>query len=299
MNVKLLHTCTGHRAALYALARGRSDRHVLSAGGDGWVVEWDLDAPETGRVIASVETQIFSLIAFPEQNRVVAGNMNGGVHWIDLLHPEQTRNIQHHQKGVYALESHGAWLYSAGGEGAITRWSLEEARSVESFQLSNKALRSIAIAPGRSEIAVGGSDGAIYFLDLETLALKYSILAAHSPAVFTVCYSPEERWLLSGGRDAMLRVWDLEKERMLHSEQAAHWYTINHIVYAPGGRYFATASRDKTIKIWDSDNFQLRKVFGPVRDGGHINSVNRLRWLPQCLVSASDDKSLKVLSFEF
>lgn len=291
-----MYTCTGHRAAVYALAHGMTDRHVLSAGGDGWIVSWNLDDPETGRVMASVETQVFSLISFPDKSRIVAGTMHGGLHWIDLAHPEKTRNIQHHAKGVYDLKVHGPWLFSAGGDGVLTRWSLEEARSVESFHLSNKALRSIAVAPGRRELAVGASDGNIFFLDLETLALKHTLAQAHTPSVFALCYTPDEQRLLSGGRDAMLRAWNLEQSNppVLHSEQPAHWFTINHIALAPDGQRFATASRDKTIKIWDTATLKLQRVFDPIRDGGHINSVNRLLWLPGMLVSCSDDRTVKL-----
>lgn len=291
-----MYTCTGHRAAVYALAHGMTDRHVLSAGGDGWIVSWNLDDPETGRVVASVETQVFSLISFPEINRIVAGTMHGGLHWIDLAHPEKTRNIQHHTKGVYDLKTHGPWLFSAGGDGVLTRWSLEEIRTVESFHLSNKALRSIAVAPTRNELAVGAGDGSIYFLDLDTLALKHTIHHAHTPTVFALCYTPDERRLLSGGRDAMLRAWDLEPASppKLYSEQPAHWFTINHIVLAPDGLRFATASRDKTIKIWDTATLKLLRVLDPIRDGGHINSVNRLLWLPGTLVSCSDDRTMKL-----
>ncbi len=295
-----MYTCTGHRAAVYALAQGMTDRDVLSAGGDGWVVSWNLDDPETGRVVASVETQVFSLINLPENNRIVAGTMHGGLHWIDLAHPEKTRNIQHHTKGVYDLKTHGQWLFSAGGDGVLTRWSVAEARTLESFHLSNKALRSIAVAPGRNELAVGAGDGTIYFLDLDTLALKHTMLHAHTPSVFALCYAPGEQRLFSGGRDAMLRIWNLENTSApaLLSEQPAHWYTINHIVLSPNGNRFATASRDKTIKIWDTATGQLLRVFDPIRDAGHINSVNRLLWLPGTLVSCSDDRTLKMMNDE-
>jgi len=292
-----MYTCTGHRSAVYALSHGMTDRHVLSAGGDGWIVSWNLDAPETGRVLASIETQVFSLVSFPEKNLVIAGNMHGGLHWIDLAQPEKTRNIQHHVKGVYDLKTHGQWLFSAGGDGALTRWSLEEMRSVESFHLSNKALRSIAVATTRSELAVGAADGSIYLLDLETLALKHILLHAHTPSVFALCYTPDEQRLLSGGRDAMLRAWDMGNANppVLLSEQPAHWFTLNHIVLSPDGNYFATASRDKTVKIWDVATLKLLRVFDPVRDGGHINSVNRLLWLPGTLISCSDDRTVKLI----
>ena len=56
----------------------------------------------------------------------------------------------------------------------------------------------------------------------------------------------------------------------------------------------ATASRDKTMKIWDANNFKLLKVIDTVRNGGHINSVNTLRWSKynNWLISGSDDRSI-------
>lgn len=298
MQIRRLHTCTGHRAAVYALARGKDERHFLSAGGDGWVAEWNLDEPETGQLAASVETQVFSLCAL-NANRLVAGNMNGGVHWIDRENPDKTLNIQHHKKGVFDIAAAGEWVFTVGGDGILTRWDAEKGRTLESFQLSNQALRAISFSEKRQEIAVGASDNSIYLLDLETFALKQTLKAAHSNSVFTLAYSPDSRYLLSGGRDAMLRVWDLENPNSLtphlsplSPKDAAHLFTVNHIVFSPDGKLFATASRDKTLKIWDSQTFQLLKVADTIRHGGHINSVNRLLWLPDCLVSCSDDRTV-------
>lgn len=291
MQIRRLHTCTGHRVAAYALAPGKDARYFLSAGGDGWVAEWNLDEPETGQLVASVETQIFSLCAL-NANRLVAGNMNGGVHWIDRENPDKTLNIQHHKKGVFDIVAAGEWVFTAGGDGVLTRWDLEKGRTVESFQLSNQALRAISFSEKRRELAVGASDHSIYLLDLETFELKTTLKNAHSNSVFTLAYSPDSKFMLSGGRDAMLRVWDLKNDFQLISEQAAHLFTVNHIVFSPDGKLFATASRDKTLKIWDSQTFQLLKVADVMRYGGHVNSVNRLLWLPDCLVSCSDDRTV-------
>ena len=170
MIIEKIHTCTGHKAAVYTLAPGRDERHFLSAGGDGWVVEWNLDDPETGQLLASVENQVFSLCRL-SPHRLVAGNMNGGVHWIDRDDPAQTRNIQHHQKGVFDISMAGAWVFTAGGEGSVTRWDRESGRSLESYQLSNQSLRAVAFSETKNELAVGGSGCSIYLLDAQTLAL--------------------------------------------------------------------------------------------------------------------------------
>jgi len=294
--MKKIHTCTGHRAAIYALAPGRDARHFLTAGGDGWVVEWDLDNPENGKVIANTETQIFALHAFPDRSRILAGNMNGGMHWILRDQPELTRNVQHHQKGVYDLLEHGKSLFSAGGDGVLTRWDSAAAKTIESFQLSNQALRALAISEPRHEIAVGASDHHIYILDTETLALKHQLKNAHENSVFTLAFSPDGQHLLSGGRDARLKVWEVGSWQLAPETpaEAAHLFTINHIAFSPDGKLFASASRDKTLKIWDAQSFQLLKVVDTLRMGGHINSVNRLMWMEDCLVSVSDDRSAMI-----
>lgn len=288
-----LHTCTGHQAALYTLAQGRSDRHFLSTGGDGWIVEWDLDFPETGQLLASVGTQVYSMCSLPEHHLVIAGNMNGGVHWIHYDNPDQTRNVQHHQKGVYDILAVGNRVFTAGGEGLLTLWDRDSGRALESYHLSNQSLRSIAYSAERQELAIGSSDGSIYLLDSNTLFLKKVMAHAHSNSVFSVAYTPNGKYLLSGGRDAMLRIWGTS-DWNLANEQNAHWYTLNHIAFSPDQAHFATASRDKTLKIWDANTFSLVKVLDTIRDGGHINSVNRLMWLPGFLISASDDRSVRV-----
>ena len=290
LQIEKIHACTGHNGALYALCQGRSHRHFISAGGDGWVVEWNLDDPELGKLVASVETQVFSLAALQDRDQLVAGNMQGGVHWIHREAPERTKNVQHHKLGVFALEQIGPWLFSAGGDGFLTRWEISGARTIESLQISHQSLRVFAYSAQRAEIAVGASDQSIYLLDAENLAIKQVLKNAHTNSVFTLAYTPDARFLLSGGRDAMLRVWDLEKDCALYNEQPAHYYTINHLAFSPDGLLFATASRDRTIKLWDAQTFELLKVLDTQRYGGHTRSVNRLLWLPGCLISCGDDR---------
>lgn len=296
VQVNKIAQLTGHEASIFSVVAGPDQQHFLSGAGDGWVVRWNLDNPETGRLIARVETQIFSLLQLPDREKVVVGNMNGGVHWVDLREPARTKNIAHHQKGVFDIQRIGDHVFTLGGAGLLTRWSVSEERTLESYQLTNQSLRSMDYHPERNEIAIGASDNAIYLLDAATLEIRQALRDAHDNSVFTVRYAPDGRYLLSGGRDAHLRVWDLEAGTELVSDQPAHWFTINDIAFHPSGNWFATGSRDKTIKIWEAGSWRLLKVLDAARSGGHINSVNRLFWSPyhQMLISCSDDRSIIV-----
>jgi WD40 repeat protein len=294
LNIRKLNTCTGHNASIYALAQGRSARHFLTAGGDGWIVEWNLDEPEMGRVVASVDSQVFSLCRLANTSRLVAGNMNGGIHWIDLEQPDKTRNLQHHKKGVFALLQLDDHVFSAGGDGFLTRWHADEARSLESLQLSHQSLRCLAHSPERRWLAAGASDHAIHLLNEDTLELEHTIKEAHTNSVFSLAFSPDGRYLVSGGRDAMLRVWDLEQDFEQISAQPAHLFTINDLTFSPDSLLLISASRDRTIKCWDARTFELLKVVDTLRYGSHPRSVNRLMWTDGCLISGGDDRQAMI-----
>jgi WD40 repeat protein len=99
-SVRKIAQLTGHNAAVFALTPGKEPHTFFSGAGDGWIAQWNLDEPDTGRLSAKVEAQVFSLLHLPEHHILIAGNMNGGLHWIKPGHPDRTRNIAHHRKGV-------------------------------------------------------------------------------------------------------------------------------------------------------------------------------------------------------
>jgi len=296
VSIEKIATLTGHNASIFSIIRYKAPHLFLSGAGEGWIVEWDFNDLEMGRLLAKVDTQIFSLCFLEKEKVVVAGNMNGGVHWVDIENPTKTKNILQHKKGVFAIQQIDNELFTAGGAGLLTRWDIAKQKTIESLHLSNQSLRCLAFSKTRNELAVGASDHCIYLLDATTLEIKQTIKAAHENSVFAIKYSPDHRFLISGGRDAHLRVRDLEKGGVEVSFQPAHWYTINDIAFHPKAPIFATASRDKTIKIWDAESFELLKVIETVRDQGHLNSVNRLYWssFNDYLVSCGDDRSIMV-----
>jgi WD repeat-containing protein 61 len=306
MKVERIAHLTGHDGAVFALAEGSHPEQIFSGAGDGWVVAWDLRQPDLGKLVAKVERSVFSLHFLPEKNQIVAGDMDGGVRFIDLNTPDQTRNIKHHSKGTFSIQTIDNQLLTIGGDGTITRWSAEQQRSLESLQLTTKALRSLDYSAATNRLILGASDGSVFFLDAKNWENFEVLTAIHPPSVFSAKFLTPDLWL-SGGRDAHLRLW--YKSEAL-AALPAHLFTVNDIVFHPTDTsIFATASRDKTIKIWKiwdleassmgqkpAPRIELLKVIDTIRHGCHIRSVNRLLWshYNNYLISASDDRSLMV-----
>ncbi|MBB4080045.1 WD40 repeat protein [Lewinella aquimaris] len=285
---------SGHRAAIYDL---KPDRHgFYSAAADGFLVHWHREDVDFGRVVATVEGGKFLSLTTTSEG-LVAGSLDGGVHWLYPDVTEKNRHVAHHRHGTFCLLTVGEEVYSAGGDGVLTRWSVPQARSLESLPLSPNSLRRLAYDAAHDRLAVGSSDGKIYLVDRAGFCLIDSA-PAHPPSVFALAFSPDGKHLFAGGRDAGLSRWDVSDGTLkLQQKITAHLMTVNAIAVHPTGEYLATASRDKTVKLWRTTDLQLLKVIEVVRDRGHVNSVNTLCWLDeQTLITAGDDR--RILEWE-
>ena len=296
MKVERLHTFTGHFGAIYCLEMmDKAMGTFMSAGGDGHIVAWNEAEPDKGKVLATVEGRVFSLLYLKKSQKLVAGDMHGGLHWMNIGSGTPPIGRALHQKGVFALAAdlEEQYLFSLGGAGFLGRWSIESGRATESLQLSGHSLRCYAFEAALDLAAIGASDGHIYLVKMNSLEIVQTIQNAHKPSVFSLAWTKNGRYLLSGGRDALLKIWDVEQNFKLVEQKTAHWYTINAIEFSPDGSHFATASRDKSLKVWKTEGFELKKVVAAPRFEAHINSVNRIKWLSNSvLLSASDDRQI-------
>ena len=293
---KIAHL-TAHSGSVYALQQNPFQPHsFFSAAGDGKVIRWNFNEPDKAYLAAKVDSNIFSLCTL-QPNRLLLGQMQGGIHVLDLNNKKEIRNLAFHTNGVFdiAVSLNGKVFFAAGGDGVLSVWDATNFELLKSTKISDKSIRTLIIDELQHKIYAGCSDNFIYMLNYKTLEI-INRWEAHKNSVFTLCLSPDGKYLLSGSRDAYLNIWEVENNYQLISSQAAHLFTINHITYHPSGKWFATAGRDKHIKIWSAENSTLLKVIDKEKCDGHVNSVNRL-WWSNCnnyLVSCSDDRTVMI-----
>lgn len=299
VQIKKLHSLTGHRDAVYTVQPAAESREFFSGAGDGMIVRWSLEDPENGDLIAKLPNSVYALHYLRDSEILVAGHNYDGIHLLDWKNKKEVASLNLTTAAIFDIQELDGHLFVGSGDGVITRVDLRNLAIPARKKASEKSARTIAVNSARGEIAVGFSDYSIRVYDAD-LSLKYE-WQAHENSVFSLRFTPDGKRLLSGSRDARLKAWDVESGYTKAEEVVAHLYAINHIEFSPDGKHFVTCSMDKSIKVWDAQTLTLLKVIDRARHAGHATSVNKLLWTDHHgqLVSASDDRSISVWQIIF
>ena len=293
ITVKEYTQLEGHKQGVYALLNLRGSSVIVSAGGDGAVVKWDLD--ENGPVRMNPEPSVAGVL-FAQLPEPVFCLMEGldGVIWagtqgglvFKLVSGEAPRMIKLGTSSVFFISRWMDGRIAVGlGSGELVFLD-DKLQLLDRKSLGKKSLRCCLGDRG----LIGGSDGLIWRLDAQGRVLSF--WKANSPSVF--CLAEDSQGdIVSGGRDALL-MW-MGEDGGLQQEIKAHLFTIHALAGSDLG-WLASGSMDKTVKVWDINTGALLKVIDREKypSRGHSHSVNALCWVGRLLASAGDDKIIRI-----
>lgn len=295
IQVRKLHTLTGHNDCIYALIEGVDPQFFYTGSGDGMVVEWDLAEPKNGKLLARLPHSVYALATDPKRNWLIIGHNFEGIHIIDLKNSKEIWSLKLTDQAIFHIAVWKDIILVGAGDGVLTVVDIEARAVRKHVKISTKSIRVMDIAPKKQHLALGLSDHSIKILDLANDFQPIASLTQHTNSVFALGYSPDEELLISGGRDAHLNYWTGESYEC-KKDIVAHLYAINYVSFRSGGEQFVSCSMDKSIKIWDTQSGKLLKVIDKARNAGHGTSINKVIWskFNDSIVSVSDDRTIAI-----
>jgi WD40 repeat protein len=290
---------TGHHGGIYGLAYGSTPDIIYSGSSDKFVGAWNIVSGKQEEFAIEFPSPVYSLLFLKERNILLAGTGAGTFHVIDVLSKNITSTAQLHTAQIFdlAYSPKHSLIFSASGDGYFSTLDSKTFEKISSVKICGEKVRSVSINSNEDLLAVTGGNGTIHIFSLPEMTEIISI-PAHTLSANSTCWHPGGKYLLSGGRDAHLKIWDAKNNFELITDIPAHNFAIYHIAFSPDEKLFATASRDKSMKIWDAEDFKLLLRCGKDGQDGHKNSVNRLLWNENGLVSGADDRSMIVWDVE-
>lgn len=151
----------------------------------------------------------------------------------------------------------------------------------------------MAISPFGMEVALGGLDSTIQFLDLTSLEWQKPIISPVSPTRY-IGYDPQAGYLVCAGGDHRLRIFRRHDHALLKTLEG-HKGQIRSIVFQSDGRLFYSAGFDGMIQSWHFPSGLVARP--PVQTSYEILSLS-LSPDNKTLIFTSADRTCHILPIQ-
>jgi WD40 repeat protein/tRNA A-37 threonylcarbamoyl transferase component Bud32 len=296
----------GHEGVVLAVCFDPRGRYLYSGGDDCTVRIWDSETPKAPSVTLPCRRLVNAVCVSPDGRLVAAAtgdtlnNDPGEVCLFDRVTRREV-HVLREEDGPFlsvCFSRDGKHLATAGDDRKVRIW--EVATNGEDVLLKGHlvfkghadTVTAVSFAEDRKEdgkhLASAGADGTVrlWRTDRPQGPLVYT---AHTDAVVTAAFSPDNERLASADKDEV-HVWKAASGKDLLVLQAAG---VSDVCFSPDGKLLAGAAQADTVRLWDAvTGEELPSLTAPARanaaaDGGNVDPVAAERTI--CSVAFSPD----------
>jgi WD40 repeat protein/tRNA A-37 threonylcarbamoyl transferase component Bud32 len=257
---RLLHTLTGHRDRVAALAYHPTKNLLASAGYDRTVRLWDLDQGRELLVLVGHSAHVNSVAYSAAGDLLASASGDGTVRLWDVAaytaDPSRgVRVLQAHEGEVTAVafQPEGTLLASAGHDRVVKLWDPATASAVKVLSGHEGPIECLAFSPGGKVLASGGGAGnrrgEVKLWDVvagRAASSRYGL----SDRVLSLAFSRTNKLAAAGG-DGIIRIWDQTvTSEPLTLRGDTQW--VHGLAFSPDGYTLASAGRSGRISVWNS-----------------------------------------------
>ncbi|MCK5170836.1 MAG: PD40 domain-containing protein, partial [Bacteroidales bacterium] len=252
----------GHTGSVKDIAFVPGTNTMVSAGGDGKILKWNM---------ANVETPFETILENPFEQRALGITPDGK--WLicnadssKILLVNLSNNVEVNQELVghtkfvsgIVVAPNNEFFISSSNDKTIRKWDLKTFQS-EILVESESKINSIDISPDSKSIVAGTQDGKISIWNIDDLSELKIIDDESKIAITAVKYNKQGNWLTSGDSQGNLIIRSSETLEVIDNLEG-HKSRIYDIDFNPEDNLMATSSLDGTVQMWDCTNLNNQPV---------------------------------------
>lgn len=265
---ELVRSLEGHKGGIHTLQFSPDGTHLLSAGEDGKVYNWDLLSGKEGRRLSKNRRGMFETAFTPDGLNIITTGKKGAVEVINVDGKRTTilKGPEVDQNAV-AISPDGVYIASAGIDHTITVWMRLGEEPVHVLKDCTSPITDMAFNGTSQIMAVSCLDGTLRIYDIaagyltRTMDLRVPVSA--------ISFNPKDDQIAAAAGEE-IKIIDLDNLDAIKTIRGHKGQVIS-LAYSPNGLFLASGSTDKTARLWSVTTG--RELATLVQQDGQISAV--------------------------
>jgi dipeptidyl aminopeptidase/acylaminoacyl peptidase len=217
----------GHPTAVWAVQVSKNGALAATAGYDGLVKLWELQAKTATHDLKKHKGWVRSLAFSPDGTKLATAGEDGTVVLWNTGDGTEIKTVAAHGGPVTAVafSPDGATLATGGGDKLVKLWNAADGVEKGKLEGHADALWSLAYSPDGSRLASAGADRTIKLWTTSD-SKEFATLKGHKDWVTSVGFSTDGTRLVSGSLDGAVKFWDVTaqgEQEGLPAEKSSVW----------------------------------------------------------------------------
>lgn len=207
----------GHSKGVFSLLWNAEQKHIISSGGDGNVVCWDVQDFHYNKLMTLCDAKIRAVDISKKHRSIALACGDNSIRIFGSNTLELKHEWQAHEMSVNTVCFHpnGRWLLSGSRDAHLNVWDIENGYKLhKQIPAHNYAIYSIAFHPNGKLFATASRDKTIKIWDAENLEFLIRIDSefhqGHINSVNSLYWTNYNNYLVSGSDDRSIIVWKIE-----------------------------------------------------------------------------------------
>jgi WD40 repeat protein/Cdc6-like AAA superfamily ATPase len=243
----------GHREPVYVLQPGRRPGTVVSAGMDGFVLEWDVERLRQDAIITNHGSPVLALALTADRGTMITAGADKIIRVWDVTASHSVMasraRLEHILKGhrdvIIGLAVVRDVLYSCSRDGQLSLWDLKAGTPIREQHCADAGISSFAPTFDGHHVCFGTRDGSVGVLDCRTgsiVTAKASFPRFDGPPASDTPGPVKQHVTLDG----VSREYPGIGSILLRRSHRVHGGALH-----PGGEWFVSVSGSGDVLSWD------------------------------------------------
>lgn len=286
-----------HQGGITALAFHANNQQVISAGKDGFVRVWSLQAQPPKDILIG-EKPLLDLALYNGGAQVITAGSDGRVLMTDTNSGQLVRAFAGliGEAGAVASRLDNQRIAAGSSEGKVFLWNAGGGELLQTLQVPG-AVVALAFSPDNQKLAVTTKDKALVIFGPplppqspqpgNELAQHQQVLA--ESVLTRIVFDRENRSLWASDEAGHINQWAYASP--VQVRQFNHGGAVYGVAVSGDGKTVVSCSTDQTVRIWDVPTGQQKAAMS-----GHQGAVHALALSPDesLVVSSGADKTVRL-----